>query len=87
MLYVCIWSYPPERRNEIQARFKETGGPPPEGVKMIGRWHSLGGGKGVCVAETDDAVALAKWSQEWSDIMSMDIYPALDDENIGKVIS
>ena len=86
MLYVCTWSYPPERRNEVHARFKETGGPPPEGVKMIGRWHSLGGGKGVCLSETNDAVALAKWTQDWSDLMSMDVYPVMDDETAAKVI-
>ena len=30
MLFVCIWSYPPERRNEIQARFKGDGWPASE---------------------------------------------------------
>ena len=85
MVYVCVWSYPPERRNEIQARFNETGGPPPEGVKMVGRWHGIC--KGVCVSESDSYEAIAKWAQDWSDLMSMDIYPVLDDGAMAKLMA
>lgn len=87
MTYVMTWTYPPERRDEIQARFKQTGGPPPEGAKMISRWHRIGGGQGVCIAETDDPVALAKWAQDWNDLMQFEIYPALDDQTAASVIS
>ena len=60
---------------------------PPEGVKMIGRWHRIGGGQGACVAETDDPEALARWAQDWNDLLSFEIYPAADDQTIAKVIS
>ena len=87
MTFVMIWRYPPERRNEIQARFAATGGPPPEGVKMIGRWHRIGGGQGVCVAETDDPEALAKWAQDWNDLLAFEVFPAMDDQTVAKVIA
>jgi hypothetical protein len=87
MLFLCLWSYPPERRDQIQARFKATGGPPPEGVKMIGRWHGFGVGRGACVAETADEVPLAKWAQEWSDLMTLEIFPVLDDQNMAKLMA
>ena len=87
MIYVVAWTFKPEHRDAIQARFRETGGLPPEGVKMIGRWHGTGTNKGVCVAETDDALAMARWAQQWSDLMSFDVYPALTDEDTAKVIS
>ena len=29
--------------------------PPPEGVEMLGRWHSIEGGRGMCIARSDDA--------------------------------
>ena len=86
MTFVMIWDYPPELRDEIQARFKETGGPPPEGVKMVGRWHRIGGGQGVCIAETDDPAALATWAQDWSDLLAFEIYPAMDDQTTATVI-
>lgn len=87
MLFAINWTYPPENRDAIQARFKETKGGPPDGVKMIGRWHRIGGGRGVCIAETDDAQAMAKWAQDWSDLMSMETYPVMDDAGAAQLIS
>lgn len=87
MIYVTAWTFKPEHRDAVNARFKETGGLPPEGVKMLGRWSGIGTNKGVCVAESDDALAVARWGQQWSDLMSFDIYPALTDEDTAKVIS
>ncbi len=87
MIFVTTWSYGPENREAIQARFKETGGAPPEGVKMLGRWHAVSQGKGVVVAEADDPEAVANWIQGWSDLMSFETYPALDDEATARVIS
>ena len=54
---------------------------------MIGRWSRIGGGEGICIAETDRPVALGKWAQDWNDLMEFEIYPALDDETVAKVIS
>jgi hypothetical protein len=87
MTFVIVWRNQPEARNEIQERFLKTGGPPPEGVKMIGRWSRIGGGEGVCIGETDDPVALGKWAQDWNDLMQFEIYPATDDQTTVKVIS
>ena len=86
MLFLTYFSYPPQNREAVQTRFKKTGGKPPAGVKMIGRWHAMGGGKGVFVSETDDPMAMAKWSQEWSDLLSTEICPVLDDADAMKRI-
>ena len=87
MIHIIAWNFKPEHRNAVQSRFKETGGLPPEGVKMLGRWHGVGTNKGVCVAESDDALAIAKWAQKWADLMSFDVCPALTDEDTVKAIS
>jgi len=84
MLLVGMFSYPPANRLAVQARFKETRGLPPAGVKLMGRWHAIGAGKGVFVCECDDPMAMAKLVQDWSDLLSFDIYPALDDEGAAK---
>jgi hypothetical protein len=87
MTFVLIYSFPLENRNAIQARFKETGGGmPPAGVKLLSRWHAVGGGKGINVFESDDPLAIAKYANEWSDLMSFEIYPVVNDESIAKVI-
>ena len=88
MLFVTMWSYPPENRKVIEARFKETGGGlPPAGIKMLGRWSAIGSGKGLHVCECDDPMAFAKWAQQWSDILSLEIYPALDDAGVSKLLA
>jgi len=87
MIHVITWTFKPEHRNAAIARFKETGGRPPAGVKMLGRWHGIGNNKGVFVAESGDPLAFAKWLLGWSDLLSFDVYPALGDEEIAKAIS
>ena len=86
MLLVVQWSFEPENRDAANARFKETGAPPPDGVKMLGRWHSAEGGEGVLVCECDDAVSLGKWLQEWSDLLSFRVMPVYDDAGAAEVI-
>jgi len=86
MKLVTTWYCPPENRNATIARFKETGGDkPPAGVKLLGRWFAVGGGKGVHVCEADDPMVMAKWAAVWSDLLSIEIYPAVDDEDAKKL--
>jgi hypothetical protein len=86
MLFVVTYSVRSEDRNAGQERFKKTGGQPPKGVRMIGRWHSVEVRRGVIVCETDDAQALASWVQQWSDLVTFDIYPAIDDTGFAKLL-
>ena len=70
-----------------QERFKQTGGaPPPAGVKKIAGYHYADGSGGFTLAESDDAVALAKWANEWSDVIALDARPVLTDEQMGQVL-
>jgi hypothetical protein len=53
---------------------------------MTGRWHCAQGLKGFLVAEASDAVAIAKWMQEWTDLLSFEVTPVLTDEELARVI-
>jgi hypothetical protein len=89
MIYVIAWTFKPENRDAIQDRFmafRTPGGRPPEGVSLLGRWHGVGTNKGVGVAESDDPVAVAKLLEKWTDLMSFDVYPALNDQDVAEVI-
>lgn len=79
MLFIVNWTISPENRNRALQRFVETKGAPPEGVKMLGRWHAVGRAVGFGIAETDDLALIQKWVFEWSDLMSMEVQPALTD--------
>jgi len=69
VLFVSEYKIAPENRDVAQERFKKTGGAPPQGVKVIGRWHSVVGGRGVTVYEANDAQLIAQWAQQWSDVI------------------
>ena len=86
MLFHITFEFTPESRDIIQKRFKETGALPPDGVTMLNRWHSATSHVGYVVAESSDAVAIAKWMQNWTDLLAFEITPVLTDEEIAEVI-
>ncbi|BAV74772.1 DUF3303 domain-containing protein [Pseudomonas chlororaphis] len=87
MLFIVSWSISPERRNSAIERFLKTGGAPPAGVSMLGRWHAVGGMTGFGVAQTDDLTLMQKWVLEWSDLLRMEVHPALTDEQAAPLLA
>jgi hypothetical protein len=86
MQFMIAYVFHPDDRDTVQDRFKKTGGGPGAGVKMLGRWHAAGGHRGWVLAETDDAVALGKWLQEWTDYLEFEITPVNDDQSVMQVL-
>ena len=86
MMFHIAYEFTPEDRDSAQKRFKETGAPPPEGVTMRSRWHSAAGHVGFIIAESSDAVAIGKWMQSWTDLLSFEITLVLTDAEIAEVI-
>jgi len=83
--YIVSWKLPQSTYNAATARFLETGGLPPKGVNMIGRWHGMSGG-GVAIVETTDAKALYTWLAGWIDVISIETTPCLEDADAGEVL-
>ena len=86
MLFIINYSFSSSVRNAAQERFRTTGGLPGGGVQMLGRWHAIGGGRGVLLVESNDSVAMAKWMQEWTDVLQFEAVPVNTDEDVMKVI-
>jgi hypothetical protein len=86
MIFHAIYEYSTDNRDQVHERFKQTGGAAPPEVSMLGRWHSTEGNGGFLVAESDDAEAVAKWLQDWTDLVSFEITPVLTDEQFASVI-
>jgi hypothetical protein len=51
--YITSWIVPQGSFNAAVVRFRETAGAPPEGVKMLGRWHGMNG-QGFAISESTD---------------------------------
>jgi len=48
---------------------------------------ALGSGRTrSAVYEANDAQLIAQWAQQWSDVISFEIYAAIDDAGFAKVI-
>lgn len=87
MIFLTTYTWTPENRDAIVARFKSTGGIPPAGVKLLHRWTSLAGGRGFAVTEADDPVAAASFCYAWNDLMRFEMVPVQTDDQLMKVLS
>ena len=85
MKYLLIWNLSPGTYKATVARFLETGGAPPKGVKMLGRWHGMSG-QGVAISECDDPKAMFEWRARWADLLEMTVTPCLEDADAGAVM-
>jgi Domain of unknown function (DUF3303) len=83
--YIVSWTLHHVTFNAAVSRFLQAGGMPPEPVKLIGRWHGMNG-RGFAVVETTDAKALYAWVSEWSDMLTLDTTPCLEDADAGAVL-
>ena len=88
MKVMTIFAIKPETkgRDEAIARFKKTGGQPPKGVKLLGRWTAGDFSGGYTLVEADDAKALTEFSLMWSDVMELKMVPVLDDGDLTQVL-
>jgi len=72
--------------NAAVARFLETGGAPPEGVQLLGRWHGMSGA-GFAITESNDAKAMFQYQAQWADLLAMTVTPCLEDADAGQVMA
>ena len=86
MKFIVQWNGLPTAENSVIERFMKTGGQAPEGVKLQGRWHAIGGLHGFAVVEADDSRGLSALALEWGDLLTMSIFPAATDEDLGAAL-
>lgn len=86
MKYIIAWSVPQGSFHAAVARFLETGGAPPKGVQMLGRWHGMNG-QGFAISESNDAKAMYLWQAQWADLLPMTVTPCLEDADAGEVMA
>ena len=88
MKFMATFSIKPETkgRDEAIARFKKTGGQPPRGVKLLGRWTAADFSGGFDLLESDDVKALTEFSLMWSDLIEIRIVPVAEDTELAEVL-
>jgi hypothetical protein len=86
MKYISHWKIPPSSIDAAIKKFLETGGTPPEGVKMLGRWHGMNG-QGFAISESNDAKAMYGWYAQWSNVMEITVTPCVEDAEAGPILA
>ena len=87
MLFIVNWSIHSQNRNRAIERFLKTGAVAPAGVTLLGRWHAVGGMTGFGIAETADITLIQQWVLQWSDLLTMEVHPALTDEQAAPLLA
>ena len=89
MKFMITYDWGPDA--EVRAtgieRFQRTGGLPPAGVELLGRWTRVDDSGGFVLVETDDATGLAQFALMWSDLMEITCVPVIDDAELAAVLS
>ena len=88
MKFIMTFAWKPDtqQRAEGIARFRRTGGQPPKGAKLLGRWTKADFSGGYDLLESDDPQALAEFALMWSDLMELTISPVLEDGALAEVL-
>ena len=84
MKFMINWQMHPGKLHEVLPKFANM---PVEqeqalmgkDIKLIGRWHDLVRGRGVCIVESSSAEAVSKYALNWNRAMDLDISVVLDD--------
>ncbi len=87
MLFMCIYTYEPKEREAVRKRFIEKGSMVPQGVKLIGEWSVLAGGRMFRLIESDDPMAIAETSAAWVDLCKLEVIPVIEHEKRIKFLS
>ena len=88
MKFIVQWNGQPTAQPSAVERFMKTGGAlPPDGIKMLARWHSIGELSGFAIIESDSTAPMAAWMLQWGDIFTFRIMPAVTDEELGAELS
>ena len=88
MKFICTFGMTPasKGRDEAIARFKKTGGQPPKGAKLLGRWINADFSGGTLLLETDDPKVLTEFSLGWSDVTELKMLPVIEDAELVDVL-
>ena len=87
MLFMTIFQYEPQNRDEIVKRRSEKGGLVPEGVKVVGEWSCVKSGQVFRLVDSDDSAAMMAATFAWSDLGKVEIHPVMETDEVMKVLA
>lgn len=87
VLFITHWTIKPDEYHATATRFLNHGAPMPEGLRLVGRFHTPNSQQGWLITETSDLTLLYEHLASWSTQMSFDTTPVLTDEEAAKALT
>lgn len=87
MKFMVSWKISPCHHQASGERFLKGGALPPEGVRLIGRWHAPGSVMGWAILEADDVKGVYQHAAEWANHLELQVTPVLEDAEAGEALS
>lgn len=87
MKFMSTWTVLPGAVREAVNRFLAGQGQPPEGVKLLGRWHKVDLSGGYVLFETSNPGAFYESAAVWADVLEIHTVPVVEDADAGPVLA
>jgi hypothetical protein len=85
MLFLAIYTWEPDKRNEVIKRRAEKGAMIPPGMKLLGEWTAISGGKVFRLIDSEDPKAALQAVLGWSDLGKLEMIPVIETEAAMKI--
>ena len=86
MLFMTIYTYEPEKREAVIKRRAEKGAMAPPGMKIVGEWSDITGGRVFRLVEVDDPRVMLGASAAWADLGKIETVPVMQTEEVMKLL-
>jgi hypothetical protein len=84
MLFMSIWAWKSERRDEVKKRWIEQ--KYSEKIKLVGEWIDITGNRLFVLYEADDPKIMLDIHDAWLDIALVDTVPVMDARQVAKIM-
>jgi len=78
MKFIGIGTWEPQHRDAYASKRMEKGRMLPEGIKVIGEWLDVSGGRQIILFEADSAMDCFMWANHWNKIASIESFPVIE---------
>ena len=86
MLFMTTYTFEPGNREAVVKRRMEKGAMAPPGMKILGEWSVLTGGRVFRLVEVDDTRAMAGAAAAWADLGKIETVPVMPTEEMIKLL-
>jgi len=87
MLFMTVYTYEPKDREAVIKRRAEKGAMAPQGMKIVGEWSALTGGRVFRLVEVDDPRVMLGATAAWADLGKIESIPVMETEEVMKLFS